>query len=108
MSAAVAKIMPEAIAMTERGTPVYLLNEEVPDDLLPKRSRGIGQPTPEGPLAKWLAERFPAPSCVILRWRRFTRILKLSERGDVFTVSARSIAVDDRRRLIEAGILPKT
>lgn len=97
------------VAQTERGTPVYVLTEAIPDDLVPKGSRrGIGTPVPEGPLARWLAERFPAPSCVIIRWRRYTRIFKLSERGDVFSVSARSIKPDDRKRLIESGMLNKT
>jgi hypothetical protein len=98
------------VAQTERGTPVYVLSEELPADMVPRGggSRGIGTPPPQGPLAKWLAERYPAPSCVIIRWRRFTRIIKLSERGDIISVSARSIVAADRQRLVEAGILNKT
>jgi len=99
------------IAMTERGTPVYSLDNELPADLLPRsaaRSRGLSVPAPEGPLAKWLAERYPAPCCVIIRWRKYSRILKLSERGDIISVSARSIRIEDRKRLIEDGILSKT
>jgi len=99
------------IATTERGTPVYSMDGELPDNLLPRpatRTRGIGAPAPEGPLAKWLAERYPAPCCVIIRWRKYSRILKLSERGDIITVSARSIRIEDRRRLVEAGLLSKT
>jgi len=99
----------EEIAQTERGTPVYLLGEVIPDDLVPKgRRRGIGTPPPEGAFAQWLVERFPAPSCVIIRWRKYTRILKLSERGDVFPITARSIKLDDRKRLIDSGLLNKT
>jgi len=96
------------IAETERGTPVYVLTEELPTELLGKSARGIAAPSPDGPLAKWLAERYPAPCCIVLRWRKYSRILKLSERGDIITVSARSIRIEDRKRLIEAGIIAKT
>jgi hypothetical protein len=97
------------VAQTERGTPVYLLGEEMPDELVPRASRrGIGVPPPDGDFAKFLTDRFPAPSCVIIRWHKYTRIFKLSERGDVFPVTARSIKPDDRKRLVDSGLLIKT
>ena len=100
--------MPERVAETDRGTPVYLLQDELPEGLLPKRHRGIGTPTPDGPFAKWLAEKYPKPSCVIVRYGRSVKIFKLGERGDVFPITARSIKLEDRRRLVEAGILNKS
>ena len=97
----------EVVAQTERGTPVYL--SEMPDALVPRTSRrGIGDPAPNGEFAAYLTERFQAPCCVIIRWGKFTRIFKLSERGEVFSVSARSIKAADRKRLVESGLLEKT
>lgn len=96
------------IATTERGTPVYSMDEELPAGLLPTSNRGIGSPSPEGALARWLAERYQAPCCVIIRWRKYSRIFKLSERGDIITVTARSIRVSDRKRLVESGLLSRT
>ena len=99
----------EPIAQTERGTPVYMLNDSMPEGLIPKGSRrGIGTPPPVGAFSSWLTERFPTPSCVIIRWRNYVRIFKLSERGDVFPVTARSIKLEDRKRLVESGLLPRT
>ena len=99
----------EVIARTDRGTPVYLLGDDMPDELVPRAyRRGIGVPPPDGDFARFLTDRFPAPSCVIMRWRKYTRIFKLSERGDVFPVTARSIKLDDRKRLVESGLLVKT
>lgn len=107
MSAAAENL--EVVAQTERGTPVYVLNHPLPEELVPRGNRrGIGTPPPEGPLAQWLVERFPAPSCVIIRWRKYTRVFKLSERGDVFPVTARSIKLEDRKRLVADGLLNKT
>jgi len=102
-------VVHKEIAQTERGTPVYLLEGDLPENLVPKGGRrGIGTPPPEGALAQWLSERYPKPSCVLIRWRKFTRIFKLSERGDVFPITARSIKMEDRKRLVEVGLLPRT
>jgi len=100
-----------AVAETDRGTPVYVLDEPIPERLVPpqfRKKRGLGDPDPFGPFAKWLASKFPKSSAVIVRYRRYTRILKIGKGGDVFTLTARSIRREDRARLVREGLLNKT
>ena len=92
----------EPVGQTERGTPVYYLEEEVSKDILPLRR----QPPPRGQFAIYLHTRFDPPACVIVKHGTYTRIFKLSPSGDVFPVTASSIRAEDRRDLIEKGILP--
>ena len=99
------------VALTERGTPVYVLKEPIPDNVVPpqfKKKRGLGDPAPFGRFAGWLAARFPRSSAVIVRYRRYTRIIKIGKSGDIFSLTARSIRKEDRARLIKEGLLNKT
>lgn len=98
---------PEPIAQTERGTPVFLIAEQVPETLLPRSGRTLS-PIPAGPLAEWIAVRHAPPCVVIVKRGKRTRIFKLTASGDVIVISARSIQLDDRKRLVEAGIIPKS
>ena len=101
---------PTPVAETDRGTPVYLLAEEIPPELLKPflTRRGLGTPQPRGHFSKWLAERFPPESCVIVKHRRSVKIFKIFAAGDVHTITARSIRPEDRKRLVEEGVLPKS
>lgn len=99
------------VALTERGTPVYVLKEPIPAKVVPpefKKKRGLGDPAPFGKFAGWLADRFPRSSAVIVRYRRYTRIIKIGKSGDIFSLTARSIRKEDRARLIKEGLLNKT
>lgn len=99
------------VAETERGTPVYVLEETIPEDIVPpefRKRRGLGDPAPRGPFSKWLASQFPRSSAVIIRYRRYTRILKIGKGGDVFGLTARSIRQKDRARLVKQGLLHRT
>ena len=96
------------IAQTERGTPVYLLEEEVPLDVLPacfRKRRIIRTPPPCGPFSEWLVERFGTQVCVLVRVGVASRIFKIGKNGDVFPITARSLPVAERKRLHEAGLL---
>lgn len=108
-----AEILPpelERVAETERGTAVYLLKSDIPDILMPKGGgrRGIGAPQPKSPLAAWLLVHCPQPACIIIRYRRYARIFKITPDGEVFPITARSIKLEDRLRLVEQGLLNKT
>lgn len=99
------------VALTERGTPVYVLQDPIPESVVPpefKKKRGLGDPAPFGQFAKWLAGKFPRSSAVIVRYRRYTRIIKIGKSGDIFSLTARSICRKDRVRLIKDGLLNKT
>jgi hypothetical protein len=101
----------DPVAATDRGTPVYVLGEEIPPDLVPPqflKRRGLGDPEPRGPFARWLNTLFPRSSAVIVRYRRYTRIFKIGKGGDVFSLTARSIRPEDRARLVAEGILNRT
>jgi hypothetical protein len=57
-------------------------------------------------LSKYLYRILPRrPACIIVRCGRFVRIFKLNRVGEVFTVTARSIREDDRKRLVAEGYL---
>lgn len=101
---------PIPVAETDRGTPVYLLEEEIPKELLAPflTRRGLGTPQPNGYFARWLGQRFPVESCVIVRHKRSVKIFKIFSAGDVHTITARSIKPEDRKRLVEDGVLPKS
>lgn len=96
------------VGVTERGTPVYLIEEDIPESVLPKscrRARGSANPAPHGPFSEWLSSRIGRGNCAIVRIGRSTRIYKIGKEGDVFTITARSIAIEDRKRLVADGIL---
>lgn len=98
----------DPVAHTENGTPVYQLHDPIPKEVLPKGfgSRGRSAPAPQGPFAKWLGTKVPRrPACIIVRHKRHIRIFRVWETGEVFTVTARAIKSDDRKRLIAEGIL---
>lgn len=99
---------PKPVAYTERGQPVYVLDKKIPDGIKPKgRRRGIGTPDPVGPFANWLRDIYGQNVCVIVKEGRHSRIFKIGMGGDVFPVSARSIEVKDRKRLVSKGLLNK-
>lgn len=101
---------PKPIAETDRGTPVYLLEEEIPKDMLTQlmTRRGLGTPHPKGRFSRWLCERFPVEACVIVKHKRSVKIFKIFEAGDVHTITARSIAIEDRKRLVKEGVLNRS
>jgi hypothetical protein len=101
------------IAVTERGTPVYLI-KGVPEDVVPEsfRRRGRGQPSPTGPFAMWLGSIIPRGTCAVVHYQKpppsrstIIRIFKVGKAGDVFKITARSIRLADRKRLVASGIL---
>lgn len=101
----------KAVAHTERGTPVYLLDEPIPEEIVPpefRKKRGLGVPEPKGDFARWLNRKYPRSSIIIVRYRRFTRLIKIGKAGDVFSVTARSVLREDRERLIRDGLLNRT
>lgn len=99
------------VAKTERGTPVYTLDQEIPEELVPpefKGRRGLGDPEPRGEFARWLRFYYPRSSAIIVRYRRYTKIFKIGKGGDIFSLTARSILQKDRVRLVKDGLLNKT
>lgn len=100
---------PKPIAHTERGQPVYVLDRAIPVDIMPKGRgrRGIGTPEPKGGFALWLLDLYGQDTCVIVKHGRHSRIFKIGINGDVFPISARSIEVEARKRLVGMGLLNK-
>jgi len=104
-------ISQKPVAETERGTPVYTLDYEIPPEIVPKefeKKRGLGEPDPYGPFAAWLNTLYPRSTAVIVRYRRYTKIFKIGKGGDVFPLTARSVKKEDRARLVKDGLLNKT
>lgn len=103
---------PREVALTERGTPVFLI-KGVPEKVVPDsfKRRGRGQPAPLGPFAMWLGSVIPRNTCAIIHYSkpgstvRIVRIFKIGKSGDLIKITARSIRVDDRKRLVKQGIL---
>lgn len=102
----------DVVAQTERGTPVYLV-EGVPENVVPESfiRRGRQQPPPRGSFARWLAETIPLGTCAIIHYQKpnsrtkVIRIFKVGKDGDVFKITARSLRLEDRKRLVAKGIL---
>lgn len=97
------------VGETNYGTPVFHFTGKIPDGLLPK---GFGQRAAsmvlgsEHPFSCWLLELLSTyPACVIVRMGRVTRIFKISKSCEVFTITARSIREEDRKRLAADGVL---
>lgn len=97
----------EPVAHTENGTPVYQLEEAIPEEVMPKGfGARRGAPPPNGPFAQWLGTQVPVrPACIIVKFKRQTRIFRVWKTGEVFSVTARAIKAEDRKRLIAEGIL---
>ncbi len=55
----------------------------------------------------WLAKQIPLNTCAIIHYngKRVIRIFKVGRDADVFKITARSIKLTDRKRLVEEGIL---
>ena len=98
----------DPVARTDRGTPVYLLDEPWPDGSIPVTRRGLGTPNPRGRFARFLHGIYAEGSCVIVRHKRSTKIFKLFSDGEVHTITARSIRLEDRERLVDQGILQRS
>jgi hypothetical protein len=83
--------------------------DPIPDDVLPKGfGTRSGKPPPKGTFASWLATKVPVrPACIIVRYKRHIRIFRVWRTGEVFTVTARAIKIEDRKRLVQEGILRK-
>jgi len=96
------------IAATDRGTPVYMLEEPWPEGSIPVTRRGLGNPAPRGVFARFLHSRYAEGSCVIVRHKRSVRIFKLFKDGEVHAITARSIKLADRKRLVSEGILQRS
>lgn len=96
------------IAETDRGTPVYMLEEAWPTGSIPVTRRGLGNPPPHGEFARFLHARYAEGSCVIVRHKRSVRIFKLFKQGEVHAITARSIKLVDRKRLVSQGILQRS
>lgn len=96
------------IAVTDRGTPVYMLEEPWPEGSIPMMRRGLGNPPPRGVFARFLHAKYAEGSCVIVRHRRSVRIFKLFREGEVHAITARSIRLEDRKRLVAQGILQRS
>ena len=98
----------EPVAHTDRGTPVYLI-EDPPEDVVPEsfKRRRTPAPPPRGPFAAWLASQIPHGACAIVHYnkRRVIQIFKVGKDADVFKITARSIKLEDRKRLVAEGIL---
>lgn len=93
----------EPVAYTDRGTPVYHL-QEIPKDLLPLKKNS----PPTGPFAAYLVQTVGIKACVIIKHRSSVRIFKVGQSGDVFPVTARAIRIEDRKRLVAEGILRRS
>ncbi len=96
------------IAKTDRGTPVFLLKVPWPEGSIPVTRRGLGSPKPRGPFARFLHGLYAVGECVIVRHKRSVKIFKLFPDGEVHTITARSICEDDRKRLMDEGILQRS
>lgn len=99
----------EPVAETLWGTPVYCYPHEVKKGIIPKellkRSQGCILPA-DSEFAAFLAKTLPRrPACIIMKQGKYLRIFKLSRTCEVFTVTARSIVEEDRKRLVELGML---
>jgi hypothetical protein len=92
----------DPIAKTCLGNPVYVA--EVPEELRSCVAR-FRNPTPRGPLAQHLAERFPGPSVVVVRGcERFTRAFGIDRSGMMTPVNLYDALVPaEREKLREAG-----
>jgi hypothetical protein len=60
----------------------------------------------------WLGSVIPRGTCAIIHYKKpkpstttIIRIFKVGKAGDVFKITARSIRLEDRKRLVKAGIL---
>src|SRR6056300_139207 len=95
------------VAQTDRGTPVYLLMCNVPEEVLPMslKRRGEDGPEPHGEFSSWLSNFVPTNSCVIVKHKRRIGIYKINARRELLKITARSNRKDDRARLAEEGIL---
>lgn len=99
----------ERIAETIWDTPVYSYPGEVEPGIIPKNMLKRSQGDilrPDSDFAAFLARVLPRrPACIIMRHGKYIRIFKLGRTGEVFTVTARSIKEEDRKRLVELGVL---
>lgn len=87
---------------------MYLLDRDWPEGSIPVTRRGLGTPSPRGVFARFLHALYEEGECVIVRHKRSVKIFKLFSQGEVHAITARSIRMEDRKRLVEQGVLQRS